>query len=230
MAKPYLVPPLVTLRDEYNAAFPHRSKAFDGWIGDRAHQKTRSDHNPDEYGRVCAIDLTAEGSTGLFLANAARAHLMNLGIRGYVIHAGRISNPSVANGTWRAYHGANAHNHHVHVSVHSSLTSTTTWGLSKRPAAPARTGRLDALTVRALQWHVGSRQDGQLGPNTVSALQVLLGRAGLLRGKADGVLGPRTARALELYVGAPRAEIPGLYPGLIRDLQTFLAKKVGEKK
>ena len=64
----YLVPTLATLRAEFNSAFPGRSKSYDGWIGDDAHAKTKSDHNPDEKGRVRAVDLTAEGARGAALA------------------------------------------------------------------------------------------------------------------------------------------------------------------
>lgn len=93
-------------------------------------------------------------------------------------------------------------------------------------------GQIGPNTVRALQkWlqTVGKFNfkpsggiDGDLGPFTVSALQVQLARNGLKLGRADGKFGPKSARALERFLGLPQTQVPGLYPGLIRGLQKFL--------
>ena len=93
-------------------------------------------------------------------------------------------------------------------------------------------GQIGPNTVRALQkWlqTVGKFNfkpsggiDGDLGPFTVSALQVQLARNGLKLGRADGKFGPKSARALERFLGLPQTQVPGLYPGLIRGLQRFL--------
>ena len=93
-------------------------------------------------------------------------------------------------------------------------------------------GQIGPNTVRALQkWlqTVGKFDftpsggiDGDLGPFTVSALQVQLARNGLKLGRADGKFGPKSARALERFLGLPKTAVPGLYPGLIRGLQKFL--------
>lgn len=93
-------------------------------------------------------------------------------------------------------------------------------------------GQIGPNTVRALQkWlqTVGKFNfkpsggiDGDLGPFTVSALQVQLARNGLKLGRADGQFGPKSARALERFLGLPQTQVPGLYPGLIRGLQKFL--------
>ena len=50
----------VRLRDQVNKAFPNRDKRSDGWIGDRAHQARKSDHNPDAKGFVHALDIDAD--------------------------------------------------------------------------------------------------------------------------------------------------------------------------
>lgn len=57
----YLAPSLAVLRAEINARWPGRDKASDGWIGDTAHQSTRSDHNPNSRGSVNAIDIDEDG-------------------------------------------------------------------------------------------------------------------------------------------------------------------------
>ena len=58
MAK--LVKAGVTLRNEVNRRWPRRDKRSDGWIGDKAHQARKSDHNPDARGWVHAIDIDAD--------------------------------------------------------------------------------------------------------------------------------------------------------------------------
>jgi len=50
----------VKLRKQVDKAFPGRDKRSDGWIGDRAHQARKSDHNPDKNGWVHAIDIDAD--------------------------------------------------------------------------------------------------------------------------------------------------------------------------
>ena len=104
------------------------------------------------------------------------------------------------------------------------------------PAAPKALlvvdGQFGPNTTRALQkWlqAVGKFNfkpsggiDGDLGPFTISALQVQLGRNKLKLGRADGEFGPRSARALERFLGLPQTAVPGFYPGLIRGLQRFL--------
>ena len=215
----YLVPTLATLRAEFNSAFPGRSKSYDGWIGDAAHAKTKSDHNPDEKGRVRAVDLTAEGARGAALAEVAIAALKARGQKGYVIHNGRIANPSVQGGSWRPYKGSDPHTRHVHVSVHTQLTSSARWGVV-RLSPPRVSGILDRNTIALLQTLVGARVDGVMGKETIGKLQKLVGV------EADGLMGPVTARALEKYLAAPVEDIPGWYPGLIRALQRRLADLV----
>ena len=58
MAK--LVKAGVTLRNQVNKRFPNRDKRSDGWIGDKAHQARKSDHNPDDRGWVHALDIDAD--------------------------------------------------------------------------------------------------------------------------------------------------------------------------
>lgn len=45
-------PASISLADEFNRAFPARGRASDGTIGDPAHARTSSNHNPDETGRT----------------------------------------------------------------------------------------------------------------------------------------------------------------------------------
>lgn len=56
---------LERLRAQVNDIYPSRSKLSDGTIGDAAHSKRKSDHNPDKDGVVKAIDLTHDPLNGL---------------------------------------------------------------------------------------------------------------------------------------------------------------------
>ncbi len=106
---------LITLLDQVNAAYPNRSKADDGIIGDAAHASRASDHNPNDAGVVCAIDLTDEhGGAGKFEAASLIPALMADERVHYCIHddifyhRGRGAEP---------YHGSSPHTGHIHVSL-----------------------------------------------------------------------------------------------------------------
>lgn len=221
----YLVETLKQLRREVDARYPGRSKSHDGWIGDTAHSKRKSDHNPDAKGRVKAVDITNPPGGGQALADRVRRVMIDRGQAGYVIHGGRICS-SAKGWRWRHYTGRDPHLHHVHVSVHSQLDSTASWGIASPPLVPpVRSGRWDNATVRALQALTGADRDGDLGEETVKAWQEYLNRHGA-RLKVDGDFGSATARASESYLRIPVTKVAGAYPGLIRAIQSFLADKI----
>ncbi len=110
---------LVTLRSQINDLSPNRSKVSDGWIGDKAHAARKSDHNPLN-GVVHALDIThdpAHGIGGRAVAEALRAARDPR--VDYVISDGEIMAGAAGPQpwAWRKYTGANAHRHHVHISV-----------------------------------------------------------------------------------------------------------------
>lgn len=110
---------LEVLRDEVNARWPNRDKASDGVIGDAAHAATASDHNPNQYGVVCAFDIThdpANGPDGAVLAEMLRVN-QHPDVK-YVIWDHRLfSRYGATPFQWRPYSGADPHTNHVHVSV-----------------------------------------------------------------------------------------------------------------
>ncbi|OLL69848.1 Phage tail fiber protein [Pseudonocardia sp. Ae168_Ps1] len=125
---------------EVNARWPGRDRASDGSIGDAAHAKRASDHNPwlvkDGVGVVRARDVDADGIDAGWLAE----HLRVVGARGdrrlvpggYVIFDGRITTPDFRR--WRPYRGANPHTGHLHVSLSTDLgpdgfDSGAGWGI-----------------------------------------------------------------------------------------------------
>lgn len=117
-----LAPVLHTLRAEVDAAWPRRSTASDGTIGDAAHQARESDHNPNRQGVVRAWDLTRDDVHGPHLPLLAE-WLRQFGRRGsdrlqrgsYIILDGRICGFS-SMWNWSRYTGADPHTTHMHIS------------------------------------------------------------------------------------------------------------------
>lgn len=104
---------------EASVLWPGRSTASDGLCASAAHslQNPTSDHEPDSRGICHAADLTKDVPAGvdtheLWNGLAARRDRRVK----YLIRDRQIWNPSVAL-YWRAYYGANPHDHHGHVSI-----------------------------------------------------------------------------------------------------------------
>lgn len=187
MSAPRLAKALVALRDQVNAKWPARSKASDGWIGDRAHSSRRSDHNPNEAGVVCALDITHDPVHGLDAGKLAEALRASRDPRlSYVISNGRIANPRIQNGAWRKYAGANPHNKHCHISVKqapSVYDDQRPWAIDGAVIAP-ETGVPVVVPERPLL------KRGAKGPEVARA-QALLNASGA-KLVADGVFGRAT--------------------------------------
>lgn len=128
---------LETLRKQLNEAFPKRSKASDGGIGDTAHASRSSDHNPwleDAKGKgiVTARDFTHDPKTGIDCQWLADTLVKNKDPRiKYIIWNKQICS-STKGWEWRSYKGVNAHQHHLHLSVNPDpkyYDSTRQWKL-----------------------------------------------------------------------------------------------------
>jgi len=159
---PILAPNLATLRAEFNARWPRRDKASDGWIGDPAHQQRPSGHNPDESGNaerqdadrideVRGLDLDKDVDPApadelyaeldrIRRTPALRRRLI------YIIYRRKIA--SASNGwVWKDYSGDNPHTEHGHLSGHPDYDNDTTpWGVAKE--APDMTPEQDARLKR----------------------------------------------------------------------------------
>jgi hypothetical protein len=154
MASPALVPCLVQLRIEINAIAPARSKASDGWIGDKAHEQSVSDHNDDETGNVPirdadsahevhAIDvdvdlnesdLTMEKVVQFLLGRCRSGAETRLR---YIIFNRRIWSAS-SGWVQKTYTGASPHTEHAHFSASYTTSlevSTASWHLEDIPVA-----------------------------------------------------------------------------------------------
>lgn len=152
MTPPVLVPCLVALRNEFNELSPGRDKRSDGWIGDKAHSLSVSDHNGDESGRtpyedaddvdeVHGLDVDETGpwpgglDMGHLVHEVVKRHRLGLDDRlQNVIWAGQIASRSWG-WTWRPYGGANQHYQHGHFSARygsAQESSTRPFGLVAR--------------------------------------------------------------------------------------------------
>jgi hypothetical protein len=123
---------LQNLRAQVNAAFPNRDKTSDGTIGDAAHQKEISDHNPDDtpgssagwndhdgVREVRAWDMDSDLSMHGVDTQDVVDHIRALPEAGkyirYMIYNRRIY---YASSGWaaEAYTGPSAHTEHIHFS------------------------------------------------------------------------------------------------------------------
>ena len=114
-----------TLRNQVNTRYPNRDRRSDGTIGDQAHRRRISDHNPDKQGFVMALDLDEDGWPAHVFADQLIAYMRTS-------NDTRIKNVvyenRVASGTykdvkgqpprywqWRPAKGM-GHEHHIHIS------------------------------------------------------------------------------------------------------------------
>lgn len=195
---------LQQLVDEVNERWPTRNKSWDGSIGDAAHRKRKSDHNPNPQGVVCAVDITHDPSPNGPNSEALAELLRVRGDRRlqYVISNKKIANMDIQSGEWRAY-DKHPHDHHVHVSVRQdpALWDREEVWLSDipmpPPTVPVRPRKLIQVgsrgeDVREIQRIV--HVDGIYGPATKLAVQRFQRLHGL---DDDGIVGPVTWAKLQ---------------------------------
>jgi len=113
---------LTVLRRQIDERWPKRSKHNDGTIGDAAHARRASDHNPsimdDIHGVVSALDITHDPRGGCDAHAIAEWLVREKDPRiKYIISNGRICSSTTKPWQWRKYTGSNPHRTHVHISV-----------------------------------------------------------------------------------------------------------------
>ena len=117
--KPWLSKAAVQLREQTDDCFPDRKRASDGWIGDARHSARVSQHNPNERGEVCAIDidsrLSDQEAVSFDLADQIRLAAKTDKRILYVIHAAKIASAKSL-WRWKKYSDINPHYKHVHIS------------------------------------------------------------------------------------------------------------------
>jgi len=117
-------PCLLVLRSQLDAAYPRRSRASDGIMGDPAHRLRKSDHNQGN-----AIDVTHSPPvfSAAQLAEAFRRQMRTAGPDGrlsYIIWNRQIASPR-GNWIWRPYTEQNPHTSHVHLSIKPTHRNVT---------------------------------------------------------------------------------------------------------
>ena len=196
---------LLKLRDQIDAAFPNRSKASDGTIGDAAHASRSSDHDPwvkdGSIGVVTAMDLTHDPAHGFDSYRFAEILRLNKDRRiKYIISNKRIASPNLKDWAWRHYGGPNPHNHHVHISVRSDkehYDSAVPWRLENETVLPERLEiQLGASggEVLDLQHLLGVMPTGIFDPATRTAVKNYQELHNL---KPDGIVGSATWASIE---------------------------------
>ena len=127
---------LMVLLDQIDDLYPGRSKTSDGTIGDEAHQLTVSDHNPDKYGIVRAVDITHDPAHGCDIDRITDA--LQLGHDPRVKYV--IANHLIMYGQggpdawrWTPYIGKDPHTNHLHLSVVADdrADDLTPWSLPR---------------------------------------------------------------------------------------------------
>lgn len=206
----YLAPSLARLRDEVNAKWPRRSTRSDGWIGDPAHRRRKSDHNPNGRGSVNALDITADGIDTAALIAAAKRHPS---VR-YIIHNRKIMNRDIGNFKARPYTKGNPHTTHVHISIYQSRAAEqnrSTWGIASaspkpKPKPKSKPGiAAPVFPLKPGHWFGTERADPRNHSGYWAAdrphihrIQSRL-RARGWRIEADGRFGPATARVIRQF-------------------------------
>jgi hypothetical protein len=159
------------LAAEINAAYPDRSTASDGTIGDAAHAARDSDHNPwvilNSVGIVRARDVTHDPDHGCDCDVLAErvAGLIALGAHpalrhgAYVIRNRRIFSFDRRDEGWRPYTGSNPHEKHMHVSVSldpAGFDSTAPWGITEEEDV-VDDATIDKIADRAVEKLLGKQ-------------------------------------------------------------------------
>lgn len=131
---------LETLRSQINAFAPNRSKVSDGVVGDAAHAKGKSGHNPNAAGVVVAMDVTHDPANGMDCQSLADTLVASRDNRlQYLIFNGRIINSEVQPWLWRKYTGKNQHTQHIHIEVKTTpalYDDPRPWSAVSVPAPP----------------------------------------------------------------------------------------------
>jgi len=147
---------LETLRTQVNAVAPKRSKASDGTLGDTAHSKVKSEHNPNSKGVVTAMDITHDPKNGADM-NLLAQDLIKDKRTWYVIFNKRIWEA----GKWQAYYGANDHSKHLHISTKQdarTYDNASKWSIKEDEV---KTSRTDSIWLNRVARYLHSPTDRQ---------------------------------------------------------------------
>lgn len=134
-----------TLRNQVDKAYPKRDRSSDGTVGDQAHKRRISDHNPDKTGYVMALDLDEDGWPAHQFADQLIEYVRNSGDKRIknVVYEGRVASGTYSNQRW-VWRSAPSlgHAHHIHISFDEAAKHDGAPFplpiLNKAPAEPAK--------------------------------------------------------------------------------------------
>lgn len=192
----YVAPVLARFRQSINRRWPKRDRKSDGSVGDRAHQKRVSRHNPAKDSRppgaVRAVDTDKDGIHVPTVIAGALLHPAT----GNVIYNRRIMNRARKFRPAK-YTGPNPHTGHVHTDIlpgtdrataaYPFLDFTPDWRIGVKHGARGERARQVQAMLIAHGYTI--TLDGDFGDATDKALRRFQSRKGL---KADGIAGVRT--------------------------------------
>lgn len=108
-----------TLRKQVDTRFPKRDRSSDGTIGDQAHKRRISDHNPDKSGYVMALDLDEDGWPAHTFADQLLEYMRTSGDKRIknIVYEGWVASGTYSNQMW-VWRSAPSlgHAHHIHIS------------------------------------------------------------------------------------------------------------------
>lgn len=162
---------LATFLAQLDARFPNRSKRSDGWIASAAHLDrtgagaAASQHNPNRWDVVCAIDVTEDLSVGLDCDRLMdELDALDDPRVFYTIHAGEIEN---SDDTRTPYRGSNRHDAHLHLSVRYTdpalFDDPAPWRIPMLTGAPAPRPPEDDMYGQAQRDEAIGRLDTLIG-------------------------------------------------------------------
>lgn len=203
MASWRLANSLVGLRNEVNTLAPNRSKVSDGTIGDPSHASRCSRHNPNNFGVVCALDLTNDPVNGCPIHEIARqvAKVPHPELT-YIISNGQIASRSDGF-RWRAYLGVNPHTKHAHFAVGGGTEcepmppydSFTPWNVAPVPPTPTPTPPPgDGSPTKEQIMALPTLKEGASGQYVRNMQGLLISHGNTIT--VDGAFGPRTKQIL----------------------------------
>lgn len=189
------------LKKEFNELSPNRNKQSDGTVGDESHRSTSSDHNPwihdGKYDVVSAVDITHDPAHGIDSGKFARLIAATDDPRvKYLISNSQIWTPSISR-SWRPYKGANPHNKHFHLSLHSQKAlydNTADWKAIGGVFIPPEV----INTPPTVEWPL-LYQGVQGQTLRVKWAQTILRSRLLYTGAIDGDFGPKTFAAVKAF-------------------------------
>lgn len=196
----YLAPSLARGRTEINTRWPKRDHKSDGWIGDTAHQATKSDHNPAPPSMVVrATDTDNDGIDPAATVAAMCAHPATH----YVIYDRKIYTRENGFRPYR-YTGPSPHTEHIHRSILATRAAeNSTVALFRTVAKPAPAKTAGAGITAADKALANGRPAVKLGASGRNARRVqALANALGAKLTEDGKYGPKSASAVKSIQGA----------------------------